>query len=114
MIDKSVNTSKISPQSVLIMQVSAECYKEVGLPYRVTSMTRNSGKSYHNPKYTDYGMSTAVDSAIKDQYGKYCPHKAEIIADMIRDRLPDHYDIFYGDDRHKDHIHIEFDVKKAS
>ena len=42
--------------------------------------------------------------------------KADIAATALRNQLRDinpAYDVVYGDEKHKDHIHVEFDLKKA-
>ena len=96
----------IHPVMLQVRQVAESCFAEEGSILEVTSCVRPVSSSYHFKGLAeDYGVDnfpiTGVDF-----------NAAMRVADMIRDSLPDYFDVIFGDKNHIDHIHVEFDEKK--
>ena len=81
--------------------------------------------------YHPYGIIPTVTSACDGKHGKNSYHPDGLawdwriwklpeedlpnIADKIRKKareISPRYDVVYGDEKHRDHIHTEFDVRK--
>lgn len=113
MICKDVIIERLSSGIQEGIREAEKVFHDAGLPFRITCLTRHGGASWHNPAYHDTGECNAADFGIKNEYGNYDLVKAEWIAQELKNRLPDYFDIVFGDEGHRDHIHLEYDVIKA-
>ena len=112
------NILDVAPEIAFVMPIIFGIYAEEGLQCRITSVRRNSGDTYHNP---EYGFKIAcrrevfaVDLGIFDEDGIYRSDKALLISQKLKSRLPECFDIVYNSTDHKDHIHLEYDLKKSN
>ncbi len=98
-IKKGVRMDGIRPEIVAIFPVVEEVYKYAEMVCVLTSAREgvHSSNSLH-PK------GFAVDF----RYTAGTVYRDAEIANMIRDALPDEYDVIPEDD----HIHVEYDLKR--
>lgn len=102
MINKpGVNPLGVKPETVLAVIVANEVYALHGHNLVITSIAdgKHGAGSYH-------GLGWAIDT--RTSY--FEEGEANIVAEEIAERLGDFYDVIVE----IDHIHIEFDAKRAS
>lgn len=91
----------ITPAALYALSVADACHAELtGREAVATSvMRRSNGKSLHSVGY-------AVD--LRVWYTDELEKTREWVR-RLRVKLGENYDVVYGDHRHSDHIHIEYD-----
>lgn len=100
-LKSDVKVTGLRPELLLAVMVANGVYRQNGHEMTITSLLdgRHSKTSLH---YT----GCAVDLRIRD----LAPSTIEVISDEIRHRLTSDYDVL----REPDHIHIEFQPRRAS
>lgn len=99
----SIGEETVAPVTWKAMRLCDVICMGYGYDLYVTSLMRKKAKkfSYH---MTGYAFDVRVRKMGADAYD---------IAKELREHLESGFQVIYGDSKHRDHIHVEFDPKGA-
>jgi len=110
---EAVRLYSLKPELVIALLIADQVCAEYDTECLINSV--NDGK--HGQSSFHYnGLAFDLDTHDGSGAGRYCkfPVSASVAADEIRNRLPPDFDVIFESSPGNEHIHIEYQPKRAN